>query len=128
MIGTIFLSPAWAQTVKTLKRQTDPLLSVPVLGLPHCTQELQPQGKPRCATSLLVWRGPTVGLQLTQHRHQKLQRQNPSKNRLPGDSNQQTQRVSTVQTEFFQSWIFRETVLLVQKQFIFQRPSSKQRA
>ena len=94
MIGTIFLSPVWAQMVKTCKPQTDPLLSVPVLGLPHCTREPQQQGKPRCATSLLVWRGRTVELALTQHRRRKLQRQNPSKNRLFKDLNQQTQRVS----------------------------------
>lgn len=66
------------------------LLSVPVLGLPHGTQEPQQQGKPCCATSLLVWRGHTVELALTQCQHQKLQRQNPSKNRLFKDLNQQT--------------------------------------
>lgn len=89
MTGTIFLSPAWAQTVKTFKWQTDPCSQCPFLACPTVL-EPQQQGKPCCTTSLLVWRGHTVELALTQCQHQKLQRQNPSKNRLFKDLNQQT--------------------------------------
>lgn len=51
MMGTLFLPPVWAQTVKALKRQTDPLPWVRVLGQPRCTPDPQQGG------NLLSWCG-----------------------------------------------------------------------